>query len=500
MIVYFIRSLTAYKGWFFFLVIISALGGLLELVFPLGVRDLLEEGVFLQSWPVLFRKIGFLALVEGAVFLFSLLGSYYGGKLSARVENDLRMTLFRHLTHLSFAFFDYSRTGKLMATLMGDISEAGDLVSRIPGDFAVSLVTAVGTIILLLYLNRPLGLVVIVLMAFKVVHTIVISGKLRNQYGRNRREFGHLSALGEENLSGIRMIRAYSAEHHIIEAFQKVADAYLRAREQTFFLGAYFGSSISLFTHLIQFAILLMGVFEIRRGAMTIADLVAYFLYVGVFIKPAMKLVFFVEAYQKSMAGFRRFYELIRVEEESGKNLPPLEAPHGTIEFRHVSFHYKGLPDVLHDLSFTIRKGETIAFVGETGSGKTTLLSLLLRFYDPTKGHIYLDGKDVADYSRDSIRKAIAFVSQDVFLFSGTIAENIAYGNLFAGMEAVQKAAERAHAASLLGAFPKAMTRLWGSGASAFPAGSGSALPLPGRFFARRPSSFLTKQRALLTT
>ena len=127
MIVYFIRSLTAYKGWFFFLVIISALGGLLELVFPLGVRDLLEEGVFLQSWPVLFRKIGFLALVEGAVFLFSLLGSYYGGKLSARVENDLRMTLFRHLTHLSFAFFDYSRTGKLMATLMGDISEAGDL-------------------------------------------------------------------------------------------------------------------------------------------------------------------------------------------------------------------------------------------------------------------------------------------------------------------------------------------------------------------------------------
>ena len=113
MIVYFIRSLTAYKGWFFFLVIISALGGLLELVFPLGVRDLLEEGVFLQSWPVLFRKIGFLALVEGAVFLFSLLGSYYGGKLSARVENDLRMTLFRHLTHLSFAFFDYSRTGKL---------------------------------------------------------------------------------------------------------------------------------------------------------------------------------------------------------------------------------------------------------------------------------------------------------------------------------------------------------------------------------------------------
>ena len=134
------------------------MGGLLELVFPLGVRDLLEEGVFLQSWPVLFRKIGFLALVEGAVFLFSLLGSYYGGKLSARVENDLRMTLFRHLTHLSFAFFDYSRTGKLMATLMGDISEAGDLVSRIPGDFAVSLVTAVGTIILLLYLNRPWAL------------------------------------------------------------------------------------------------------------------------------------------------------------------------------------------------------------------------------------------------------------------------------------------------------------------------------------------------------
>lgn len=194
-----------------------------------------------------------------------------------------------------------------MATLMGDISEAGDLVSRIPGDFAVSLVTAVGTIILLLYLNRPLGLVVIVLMAFKVVHTIVISGKLRNQYGRNRREFGHLSALGEENLSGIRMIRAYSAEHHIIEAFQKVADAYLRAREQTFFLGAYFGSSISLFTHFIQFAILLMGVFEIRRGAMTIADLVAYFLYVGVFIKPAMKLVFLLKRIKRAWLASAAF-------------------------------------------------------------------------------------------------------------------------------------------------------------------------------------------------
>jgi len=269
-----------------------------------------------------------------------------------------------------------------------------------------------------------------------------------------RKEYGQLSAQGEENLNGIRMVKAFTAENHNRCRFARAAGRYFLARRKSFQVRAYFNASINLFTNSINLVILLLGAWRMGRGAMDVGDLVAFFLYVGVFIKPVMKLTLFVETYQKSMAGFRRFYGLLKEPEESGRDLPDLPPLRGRIEFRDVSFQYPGGEPLLRHISFVLEPGTKAAFVGATGAGKTTLVSLLLRFYDPTAGSILVDGLDIRNYNRESLRKQIGLVSQDVFLFSDSVGHNIAYGDFSKSAGAIGKAAEAARALEFIRDLP----------------------------------------------
>lgn len=444
-----------YRGPVALLLFVSMAGGLAELVFPMGVRHVLQLDPAAAPWRQILQWVLLLGCCYLLNFALLFLGSYYSGKLSAGMENDMREALFRHLEHLPFSFYDRTRTGQLLATLMGDLAEAGNLAARIPGDLIVGAFSAAGTICLLLYLNRTLGSAVVVLMAVKVLHTVAINTRLRRRYDANRHEFGHLSALGEEAVNGVRMVKAYTAEERCAETFRTAARRYLKARVSAFRLDAYFGASINLFTNSINLCILLLGAWEIRAGAMTYADLTAFFLYVGIFIKPAMKLVIFVETYQRSMAGFRRFYALMQEPVESGEELPDMPVPCGRIEFRDVSFGYDGKRPVLSHISLVIEPGQKVGFVGPTGTGKSTLAHLLLRFYDPTEGTILVDGVDISRYNRASVRRQIALVQQDVFLFSDSVRRNIAFGDFDGSGEAIRRAAESADAWTFIRHLPQ---------------------------------------------
>lgn len=432
----------------------AVLGALLELLFPWGVRHILQTELPGGDWNRILRWCLWLGAAYCLNFLLLFTVSWGSGILSAGMENDMRKDLFAHLQQLPFAFFDHARSGQLLATLTGDVAEAGELASRLPTDLLVCCFSLTGTALLLIQLDPFLGSVVTVLMGFKAIHTAWINLKLRDSFQAVRKEYGQLSAQGEENLNGIRMVKAFTAENHNRCRFARAAGRYFLARRKSFQVRAYFNASINLFTNSINLLILLLGAWRMGRGAMDVGDLVAFFLYVGVFIKPVMKLTLFVETYQKSMAGFRKFYGLLKEPEESGRDLPDLPPLRGRIEFRDVSFQYPGGEPLLRHISFVLEPGTKAAFVGATGAGKTTLVSLLLRFYDPTEGSILVDGLDIRNYNRESLRKQIGLVSQDVFLFSDSVGHNIAYGDFSKSAGAIGKAAEAARALEFIRDLP----------------------------------------------
>lgn len=441
--------LSYYKKYRILVLLIAAgslTGALLELAFPLGVRYILQKELGTGSWQtILFQCLG-LGLLYLLNFLLLYGISYGSGILSANMENDMREDLFAHLQKLPFSFFDNARTGQLLATLTGDVAETGELASRIPNDLFVCFFSLAGTIAILLYMNPFLGSLVILLMLFKALHTTWLNLKLRDTFRATRKEYGQLSAIGEEALSGVRMVKAFAAEDHMLHRFVQAARKYLGARRSSFQVRSYFSASINLFTNSINLCILLAGAWQIRLGLMDLGDLVAYFLYVGIFIKPIMKLVLFVETYQRSMAGFHRFYAIMQQPVEKGEDLPALPPVSGKIEFRHVTFSYGNGKPVIEDFSLVVQPGEKVAFVGPTGTGKTTLVNLLLGFYKPDSGRILIDDHDLATVSPSSIRSQTALVSQDVFLFSDSIGHNIAYGNFESTPDELERAARAAKA------------------------------------------------------
>lgn len=451
----FLHYFARYRKLAFFLMLGAAAGAALELVFPLGVRQILHTELPKAAWPPVLRWCIGLGLVYLLNFLVLFGVSYGGGLLSAQLENDLRQELFRHLQTLPFAFFDNAKTGQLLATLTGDVAETGELAARLPGDLLVSVVSLLGTACILLYLDPLLGGLVTLLMGLKALHTIWINLKLKATFGQVRQEYGHLSAIGEENLSGVRMVRASTAESWSVRAFARASRAYLAARRRSFGIRSYFGASVNFFTNSIYLAILLAGSWQIQRGALLLSDLVAFFLYVGVFIKPVMKLVLFVETYQQSMAGFRRFRALMGEAAEDQEPLPELPPVQGKIEFQDVSFGYHPGNPVLQHISLVIQPGEKVAFVGPTGTGKSTLISLLLRFYEPQSGSILVDGRDISQYSRRSLRRQIALVQQDVFLFFDSVWHNLVYGTFECSEEEVCRAAEAARALDFIRQLPE---------------------------------------------
>lgn len=439
------------------LILGSLLRALLELFFPYVVKLMLEEQLPLKDLALLLKwSAGLLALYLGN-FAMQYGIIYYAQVMSSSMERDMRRDLFRHLQRLSFTFYDKNKSGQLLSRLTSDLAETSGFAGNAPNDLVVCGLTMLGTMAILVYMNPLLGSLIAFLLLFKAWHTIFINLRMKKAFFANRVALGELTAKAAESINGVRLIKAFAGEHHDFVQFMAKADAYLRVCRQSFKLKSYFIGSMIFFSNFINVAILVVGGVLISQGLMTFGELVAFFLYVGLFMKPLMQLLGFSELYQRGMAGFKRFYDLLREQPEivDKPDAIPCPASSGRIEFDNVSFAYADGRPIIRNLSLSVAPGETVAFVGATGAGKTTIASLLLRFYEPQEGRILLDGCDIRNFTQESLRRQIGLVQQEVFLFGDSVRYNIAYAEPEATDVQVQAAAKAAAADEFISQLPQ---------------------------------------------
>lgn len=445
-----------YKGILLFVVIGSLLRALLELFFPYVVKLMLEQQLPLLNLPLLLKWSAALFVMYLANFGMHFSIIYWAQVMSSAMERDMRRDLFRHLQKLSFGFYDKNKSGQLLSRLTSDLSEVNGFAGNAPNDIIICGLTMVGTMVILVYMNPLLGSFIALLLVLKAVHTVLVNLRMKKAFFANRVAMGEVTAKAAESINGVRLIKAFAGERSDMAQFMEKADAYLATSKKSFKITSYFVGSMIFFSNFINVAILVVGGLLINKGLMSFGELVAFFLYVGLFMKPLMQLLGFIQIYQRGMAGFKRFYELLQekpeiVDAPDAKSCPPCK---GNITFDNVSFAYADGRPVIRGLSLSVAAGETVAFVGATGAGKTTIASLLLRFYEPQSGRILLDGCDIRKLTQESLRRQIGLVQQDVFLFGDSVRYNIAYAKPDATADEVQAAAKAAAADEFIQKLP----------------------------------------------
>lgn len=445
-----------YKGILLFLVIGSLLRALLELFFPYVVKLMLEQQLPLQNLPLLLKWSAALLAMYLVNFGMHFSIIYWAQSMSYAMERDMRRDLFRHLQKLSFGFYDKNKSGQLLSRLTSDLGEVNGFAGNAPNDIIICGLTMVGTMVILIYMNPMLGSLIAFLLLLKAVHTVFVNLRMKKAFFANRIAMGEVSAKAAESINGVRLIKAFAGERSDMAQFMEKADAYLATSKKSFKITSYFVGSMIFFSNFINVAILVVGGLLINKGLMSFGELVAFFLYVGLFMKPLMQLLGFIQIYQRGMAGFKRFYELLQekpeiVDAPDAQTCPPCK---GNITFDNVSFAYADGRPVIRGLSLNVAAGETVAFVGATGAGKTTIASLLLRFYEPQSGRILLDGCDIRELTQESLRRQIGLVQQDVFLFGDSVRYNIAYAKPDATADEVQAAAKAAAADEFIQKLP----------------------------------------------
>lgn len=428
----------------------------MDLVFPIVVRDLINRVLPEKDVEQLLIGSALLLILYAVNFTVQFLVQYFGHIMSASIEHDMRRDIFAHIEKLSFRYFDNEKTGQLLSRITSDITEISDLSFRGPNDVLLCGVIMAGTLIIMLVMNWKLALLIGFLLILKSIHTLKVNRKMKSAFRQNRAKAGEVSARAEESLAGIRLVKAFAQEKFELKRFCAKSRELRDSKFRSYKFVAYFSGSINFFTNFINVAVLLAGGYMITVNELAVSDLVAFFLYVNIFMRPVFRLTILAEVYQRGMAGFHRFEEIMHTE-PSIQDVPsplPIQRLKGDIAFEHMSFGYDPNRLILKALNFKIQEGKTVAFVGETGAGKSTLISLLLRFYEPSSGRITIGGHDIQSFAQHELRQKIGLVQQDVFLFSDSIAENIAYGREGAEPEEIFRAAKLAAADRFIADLP----------------------------------------------
>lgn len=446
-----------YKKIFWGVVFGSCFAAVLDLLFPILVRHILNVELPEKNLEGMFKWIAILFGLYCCNFGLLFAINYYGHIMSAAIENDMRRDLFQHLQKLSFRFYDNNKTGQLLSRITTDVVEVSELTFRGPNDLLICSITMTGTITVLFWMNPWLGFLITLLLIAKTVHTVFVNKKMKAAFRASRARSGEVSAQAEEALSGVRLVRAFACEDVEQKRFMEKSDALYNTRKNSFKVLSYFGGSVNFFTNITNLSLLGCGGLLIAKNMLTLSDFVAFLLYVNLFMRPLLRLTVFTEMYQRGMAGFARFYELMQVPVEIDDAPEAIECKNikGELRFDNVSFSYLENQSVLKSFSLTIKPGEKVAFVGATGAGKTTIASLLLRFYEPQQGGIYLDGININKYKQRSLRQQIGLVQQDVFLFSDSVSFNIAYGKDNVQDNEIKSAAKLAAADNFIERLPE---------------------------------------------
>ena len=444
----FIHYYGPYKAVFFIDLICAAVISLVDLAYPQILRTMTKT-LFTQDKDIILHALPVIAASLFVMYIVQSLCKYYvtyqGHMMGAKMERDMRRELFDHYQELSFSYYSKNNSGQMMSKLVSDLFDISEFAHHGPENLFISLVKIVGAFIFLFFINKKLALPLILLVIVMFVFSFRQNAKMQETFMENRRKIGDVNASLQDTLSGIRVVQSFANEDIEHAKFKKSNEAFLISKRDNYHCMGSFMSSNLFFQGMMYLVTLVYGGYLIAQGEMQTADLAMYALYIGIFISPIQILVELVEMMQKGLSGFRRFLDVMETESEirDADNAVELTDVKGHVRYDHVSFHYSDdETPVLSDISIDIPAGKSIALVGPSGSGKTTICSLLPRFYDVTGGSITVDGKDIRGLTLKSLRSQIGMVQQDVYLFDGTIKDNIAYGKPGASDEEIIKAAK----------------------------------------------------------
>ncbi|MEC2078210.1 ABC transporter ATP-binding protein [Metabacillus fastidiosus] len=429
---------------------------LLELAFPLAVSWFIDSLLPTGNWSTIVSvSVGLFLVYLMSTFLQYIV-TYWGHKLGTNIETDMRGQLFEHVQKQSFSFFDNTKTGHIMSRITNDLFDIGELAHHGPEDLFIAVMTFIGAFWIMVTINVQLALVTILVLPLLALVMTFCNIKMNKAWKRMYGEIADVNARVEDSVSGVRVVQSFTNEKFENERFRENNGKFRKAKIAGYRIMALTGSSIYMMTRFIILTVLIYGAWLSFTGRLSYGELVGFVLYVNVLFKPVDKISSLMELYPKGMAGFKRFTELLDSEPEIKdiKDAVEVETLRGDIALKNVDFSYDEKHRVLDGINLNIRAGETVAFVGPSGAGKTTICSLIPRFYDVEGGSIAIDGIDVRHMTKQSLRAQIGIVQQDVFLFTGTLRENIAYGKLDATEEEIREAARNAHLEEFIESLP----------------------------------------------
>lgn len=445
MIKRFISYYKPYKKLFFLDLLVATIASAVDLLYPMMTRELVNDAVPNRD----IRTIGVFAMVLLIIYIIKAacgyFMNYYGHVIGVRMQADMRRDMFDHLQKLPNSYFDNNKTGDLMSRMINDLMEVSELAHHGPEDLFISFVMLIGSFGVLCTINVPLTLIIFAFVPFIVIFTWNRREKMNDAFMKTRVETSEVNSNLENSISGIRISKAFTAYKHEKQKFKKGNERFRVAREKAYKVMAEYFAGVGFSIDLLDYIVLIAGGIFTYYNKINLGDFLAYLLYIKLFTQPIKKLVNFMEQYQSGMTGFKRFINIIDEEIESEKeDAIKVKEIYGDITFEDVSFSYED-NKILDGLSLEINKAKMLALVGPSGGGKTTFCNLIPRFYDIDSGDIKIDGTSIYDLSIKTLRNSIGIVQQEVFLFTGTIKENIMYGNHLATDNEVIEAAKRAN-------------------------------------------------------
>lgn len=450
-----------YKGLFLADLFFAILGAAVTLIIPLLVRYIMNsigsmpideaEGIILKI------GIGMLALILvqlGSRYFIT----YYGHMMGAYIEHDMRNEIFSHYQKLSFAFYDNQKVGHLLSRITSDLFDISELLHHGPEDIIISVIKLFGALAILININYKMALLCFAVVIVMLTYALIYNKQMKSAFKENRARIADINSQIEDSLSGIRVVKSFGNEKREIEKFAKGNERFVAAKRRSYRYMAGYHAGMDAFTTLITVVSLIAGAIFLTDGTLSASDLVTFLLYINNFTEPVTKLVNFTEQFQNGYSGYERFLEMMSIapDIEDAPDAVSLDHVDGDIRFDNVSFHYQENQEtVLSHVNLEVKPGEYVALVGSSGAGKTTLCSLIPRFYDVTSGTIYLDGKDIRKIKLKDLRQQIGIVQQDVYLFAGSVMENIRYGRPEASDEEVIRAARAANAHEFIMEMPE---------------------------------------------
>ncbi len=449
-----------YRRLFYSDMFFAILGAGVTLVIPLIIRYITDTVVYYEptraKQAVLSLGLALVGLIVLEIFCNFYI-AYYGHIMGAKMEADMRKDIFGHYQKLTFAFYDNQKVGHLLSRITSDLFDISELLHHGPEDLVISVIKIIGSFVILMTVNVRLALIMFAFIPVMVIFAFYFNGKMKTAFVHNREKIADINSQIEDSLAGIRVVKSFANENEEMKKFKAGNDNFVNAKKVSYKYMGIYNSGLGAMTTLVTVAVIVSGVGMMLSGSVKLTDLITFLLYINNFTDPVKKLVSFTEQFQNGYSGFERFLEILAIAPDIADKLDAvyLEDVEGNIEFKDVSFHYEDTAEqVLSSINLKVRAGEYIALVGPSGVGKTTLCSLIPRFYEVTAGSVCIDGMDIRDIRLESLRNHIGIVQQDVYLFAGTIMDNIRYGRPDASDEEVVRAAKRANAHEFIMSFP----------------------------------------------